>query len=419
MVDTIKRAWNLPDLRSRLLYTFMLLIIYRFGSAIVVPYINLDVLAAYIEANSVLGLLNVITGNNFKNFSVFAMGIQPYINASIIMNLLSMAIPALERLNKEGDAGQKKIAKYTKYVAAVLAIIQALGMTLGFDSFLTVDRWYVVVLITTIICAGTSFLMWLGEQITDKGIGNGISMIIFISIISGLPAGIANIYNGILVGSYPFYIVIVMLLFGLISIIGVVAVQEGTRKIPVSYAKRVVGRKMYGGRNTHLPMKVNQSGVIPIIFAQTLVLFPSQIAAFFPNNRVLASISDALVMTKPWTMVMYVVLIVAFTFFYTMVTFNPEEVAENLQQYGGFVPGIRSGKPTVTYLTRILNRLTLSGSLFLAMIAILPTIASMIIGTEDLQFTGTSLLIVVGVALETVEALEQHMIMRNYKGFLK
>jgi preprotein translocase subunit SecY len=419
MIETIRNAWKLTDLRKRILFTLLVLVIYRLGSAILVPFINKVTLAEYISQNSVLGLLNVLSGNNLSNFSIFAMGISPYVTASIIVNLLTMAIPSLERLNKEGEEGRKKLAKYTRYGAVVMSIIQALGMTLGFQNFLTLNTPFVVVLVTTVICAGTAFLLWIGELVTEKGIGNGVSMIIFFSIISGIPNAIQRSITGIIAGTFQAYMLVVVLLFLLLSVIGVIAVQEGTRKIPVQYAKRVVGRKVYGGKNTHLPLKVNQSGVIPIIFAQTLTFFPAQIASFFPNVSWLQAVSRATQLTKPWTMVIYMILIVAFTFFYTMVTFNPADVAENLQQQGGFIPGIRAGKPTEQYIQRILNRLTMTGALFLGCIAILPVIASLILGTNDLQFTGTSVLIVVGVALECVQQLEQHMIMRNYKGFLK
>jgi len=386
----------------------------------VVPFINVEVLQEYIAQNSVLGLLNVISGNNFASFSIFAMGITPYVNASIIINLLTMAIPYLENLNKEGEEGRKKLAKYTRYTAIGLAIMQALGLTLGFNNFLTNTSVYVIALVTTVICSGTAFLLWLGEMITEKGIGNGVSLIIFISIISRIPASIMGVYNGITAGSYPIYIVVLILAFIILSILGVVAIQEGTRKIPVQYAKRVVGRKVYGGRNTHLPLKVNQSGVIPIIFAQTLTLFPSQLVSFWPNNTTLSKINNALDMDHWWMIITYMILIILFTFFYTMVTFNPQDVAENLQQNGGFIPGIRPGKPTEAYIKKILDRLTLLGALFLAIIAILPNLfTSLMQGSNDLQFTGTSTLIVVGVALELVQQLEQHLIMRNYKGFLK
>lgn len=418
MLETIKNAWKIPDLRKKILYTLLMLVIFRLGSHILIPYVDTEVLANYISGNSMLGLFNVISGNNLKTFSIFAMGITPYINAQIIMNLLTIAIPALERLSKEGDTGRRKIAKITRIAAIVLALVQALGTTLSMDSLLTTDTVLVKILVTVSITAGTAFLLYLGETITEKGIGNGISLLIFMGIVSSLPAEIVNIYDGLVGGTFPVYMLPVIIIFALVTIVGIISVQEGTRKIPVQYAKRVVGRKMYGGRNTHLPLKVNQSGVIPVIFASVLTMFPSTLASFFPNSNWLSAVAEFMAWGKTFPTILYLVLIIAFSFFYTMVTFNPIDVANNLQQYGGFIPGIRPGKPTVTYLSKIVNRLTMSGGLFLSIVAIIPIIAGNVLNM-NLQFGGTSLIILVGVALETVKQLEQQMIMRNYKGFLK
>ena len=418
MLETIKNAWKIPDLRKKILFTLMMLLVFRLGSHILVPYIDKEVLSSFIEGNSMLGLLNVISGNNLQQFTIFAMGISPYITASIIMNLLTIAIPALERLQKEGEAGQKKIAKYTRYAALFLAIIQSLGVILTIESILEVDTWYVKTFVIMILTAGTCFLLWMGEAITEKGIGNGISMLIFIGIISSFPQSIISAGVGIVDGTFPLYIAIGLIIFSFLSVMGVVAVQEGARKIPVQYAKRVVGRKVYGGRNSHLPLKVNQTGVIPIIFASTLTMFPSTLASFFPNVNWLASLSEFMAWGRAFPTILYVILIVAFTFFYTMVTFNPVDVANNIQQNGGFIPGIRPGYSTIMYLKKILNRLTMSGGIYLAIVAIIPIIAGNLLKI-NLQFAGTSLLIAVGVALETVKQLEQEMVVRNYKGFLK
>jgi preprotein translocase subunit SecY len=418
MIETIKRAWKIPDLRKKIIYTLVMIALFRLGTFIAVPYINTAAVEELIGKSSVLGLLNVISGNNFKNFSIFAMSITPYITASIIVNLLTIAIPSWERLSKEGETGRKKLAKYTRYAALLLSLIQAYGITITVQSVLLVDTLFVKFFVMTVVTAGTCLLLWMGESITEKGIGNGISIIIFIGIISSIPTAIQNVYLGMTSGSFPVYLLPIIVLFILLTVAGVVAVQEGTRKVPVQYAKRVVGRKVYGGRNTHLPMKVNQSGVIPIIFASTLTMFPSTLASFFPNSAFLTKFADFMSWGKLLPTMLYVLLTIAFSFFYTLVTFNPQDVADNLKQYGGFIPGIRPGAPTVQYLNKILNRLTLSGGIFLALIAIIPIIVGNVTGL-NLQFGGTSLLIVVGVALETVKQLEQQMIMRNYKGFLK
>lgn len=418
MIETIKNAWKIPDLRKRIIFTLLMLMVYRFGSFVTVPFVDKTAIANLISNNSVLGLFNTISGDNFKNFSIFAMTIQPYITASIILNLLTIAIPALERLSKQGEEGKKKISRYTRYSAIGLALLQALGLSLGLENFLTTDKWYAIAIVTLTVTAGTSLLVWIGELITEKGIGNGISMIIFISIISKVPDSIQTLYDSVIAGNFAAYWIPVILIFILGTIVGVVAVQEGTRKIPVQYSKRIVGNKQYGGRNTHLPLKVNQSGVIPVIFASTLATFPSTLASFFPNVAWLTAVANFLKWGGWVATILYLILIIAFSYFYTAITFNPVEVADNLQQYGGFIPGIRAGKPTVLYLQKIINRLVFAGGLFLCVISIIPILAGNLLN-YNMQFGGTSLLIVVSVALETVQQLEQQMIMRNYKGFLK
>ena len=418
MIQTIKDAWKVPELRKRILYTIMMLAVFRLGSHIYVPYINTEVLAEYIASNSMLGLFNIISGDNLKSFTIFAMGITPYINASIIMNLLTVAIPALERLAKQGDEGRKKISRYTRYAALILAVVQGLGTTLSMSSILTENTVFVKILVTVVITAGTAFLLWMGESITEKGLGNGVSLIIFLGIVSSIPSSITNIIDGIKAGTFPVYMLLIILVFIAASVVGVVAVNEGTRKIQIVYAKRVVGRKIYGGQNTHLPLKVNQAGVIPVIFASVMTMFPSTLASFFPNTKWLASLSKALAWGKFWTTIIYMALIIAFSYFYTMITFNPVEISNNLRQNGGVIPGIRPGAATTSYISKISNRLTISGALFLMVIAIIPIIAGNLLNIS-LQFGGTSLLIMVGVALETVKALEQQLLIRNYKGFLK
>ena len=418
MLTTIKDAWKVPDLRKRILFTFAMLCIFRLGGFITVPFVNADAVEQMVSGNSMFGLLNIVSGNNFRTFSIFAMSITPYINASIILQLLTIAIPSLERLTHEGEEGRKKIASYTRYLTVVLALIQALGISIGFKSILTESSTMNILIVALTITAGTAFLMWLGENITEYGIGNGISILIFTGIIANVPSAIAYLSEQLMSGTMSYVLLIILLVAAVLVIAGVVQINEGVRKIPVQYAKRVVGRKMYGGQNTHLPLKINQSGVMPIIFASTITMFPATLASFFPNSKVATWISSNLAWGGIASTIIYMVMIVFFTYFYTLVTFNPEDVAKNLKQYGGFIPGIRAGKSTVTYLRKVLNRLMVAGSIFLVAIAVLPIIIGNVMNLS-LQFGGTSLLIVVGVALETVSQLEQQMIQRNYRGFLK
>jgi len=419
MLSTLKNAWSVPELRKKILFTLVLLLIYRLGSFIPVPYIDSAQLATLINSGGIFGLFDIISGGNFGNFTIFAMGITPYINASIIMNLLAFAIPALENLQKEGEEGRKKIAQYTRYLTIVLAIIQALGMSLSYSNLLVEKTAFTVFVVVLVVTAGTTFLMYLGEEITENGIGNGISLIIFISIISRIPSAIGNISTYIQQGTINVVSLILLIIFIVVATIAVVAVTEGQRKIPIQYAKRVVGRKMYGGQSTHIPLRVNMAGVIPIIFASSLTLLPATLANFFPNSGFSSWVSNYLAWGKPVTTIIYIVLTVAFTYFYTAVTFNPFDIADNIKKQGGYVPGIRPGKPTVDYFTRIMNRLTLFGGIFLAIIALIPIIVGNFMGGISVQFGGTSLLIVVGVALETVKQLESELTMRNYQGFLK
>lgn len=419
MLSTLRDAWKIPEIRKKILYTLALLFVYRLGSFIPVPYIDATQLATLINSGGIFGLFDIISGGNFGNFTIFAMGITPYINASIIMNLLAFAIPALESLQKEGEEGRKKLAQYTRYLTIVLAIIQALGMSLSYGDLLVEKTVFTVFVVVLIVTAGTTFLMFLGEEITENGIGNGISLLIFVSIISRIPSAITTINQYLQSETLSIVGLILLIIFIIVATVAVVAVTEGQRKIPVQYAKRVVGRKMYGGQSTHIPLRVNMAGVIPIIFASSLTLFPATIAQFFPNSGFSQWVSTYLAWGAPTTTVIYIVLIVAFTYFYTAVTFNPYDIADNIKKQGGYIPGIRPGKPTVDYFTRIMNRLTLFGGVFLALIAIIPIIAGNFMGGVKLQFGGTSLLIIVGVALETVKQLESEMTMRNYQGFLK
>lgn len=420
MIDTFKNAWRIDDLREKIIFTLLMLFVYRLGSFIPVPGINSEYIKSLVSGDSLLGLLDIISGGAFANFTIFAMGITPYINASIIMNLLTVAIPKLEQLAKEGEEGRKKIAQYTRYFTVVLAFFQSIGITYGLAKGALDNKsfmGYFIVALT--LTAGTAFLMWLGEQITERGIGNGISLIIFTSIVSRLPIAVVSLWQTAFVAKTvsPWSLPVVAV-FVIVLIAGVIFVDSGQRRIPVQYAKRVVGRKVYGGQSTHIPMKVNSSGVLPIIFAVSILALPQTIAQFFPESGFYRWVELYFNQRSAIYAVLYALLIVFFTFFYTQITFNPIEIANNLKQYGGFVQGIRPGKPTSDYLMRISNRITLVGSLFLAAVAIVPIAASGAAGIP-MYFGGTAILIVVGVALETVKQLEAQMLMRHYKGFLK
>ena len=445
MFKTIKNALKTPDIRKRILYTLLLIVIFRFGCYVTVPGVDAIALGNITSnaTTSITGLINIISGGAFQRFSIFAMTITPYITASIVIQLLGMVIPSLEKAIKEGgEEGKKKINRYTKLLTLLLAFIEALGL------YFTYSRAYANygvfvnpgfgtgTLVVLSLVAGTALLMWLGEQITSKGIGNGISLIIFIGIISSLPTVLTTIYGlvytaGVGINTTGLITSIAIIVGALILVAGVVFVQEAERRVPVQYAKKVVGRKMYGGQNTHIPLKLAMAGVMPVIFASSILTFPAMIIPMFNSNIATASgfwaaiykfsastssaqygigytIANALI---------YLLLIVAFTYFYTYATFNPAEVSNNIKKNGGFIPGIRAGKPTTDYLSSIMKKLTLFGGIFLSVIAILPMLLSFT--KLNITFGGTSILIVVGVALETVQQLESRLVMRHYKGFLE
>ncbi len=418
MFNTIRNAWKIPDLRFKMLFTLSMLIIYRLGSFIPVPGMNTDALAQLIEGGGLLGFFDVISGGAFKNFAVFAMNITPYINATIIMQLLTIAIPSLEALAKEGEDGRKKIAQYTRYGTVVLALIQALALAYGLRGYLLRTDTVSIVLVALSLTAGTAFLMWLGEQINERGIGNGISLIIFAGIVSRIPIGIAKLIDLYKAKTTNLIEIVIFVIFAILIVMGVVLIQEGQRRIPVQYAKRVVGRRMYGGQSTHIPLKVNQAGVIPVIFAMSLIAFPGQIAQFFPNSGAYRFFNTYFNWGTWGHGILYAFLIIGFTYFYTAVTFNPIEVSNNIKKYGGFIPGIRPGKPTSDFIAKSLNRITLVGAFFLAFIAIVPIFLMSFTGIQ-VYFGSTSLLIVVGVAMDFVKQIEAQMVMRNYQGFLK
>lgn len=418
MLETLRNAWKIPDLRRRIMNTIGLLIIFRVGAFVPVPGINKEVIKQIVEKGGLLGFFDVVSGGAFKNFTIFALSITPYITASIIMQLLTIAIPSLEELAKEGEEGRKKIAQYTRYGTVVLALIQSIGLSLGLKGALYSATPLNIAIVAITLTAGTAFLMWLGEQITDKGIGNGISLIIFTGIISRLPDGLAKIYQYYKVGTTNIFEIVLFVIGAVLVIAGVVAIQQGQRKIPVQYAKRVVGRKIYGGQSTHIPLRVNQAGVIPVIFSTSLLAFPQTIASFFPNSGFYNFMNNYFRWGGFTHTFLNALLIVFFTYFYTAITFNPIEVSNNLKKYGGFIPGIRPGKPTSEFISRVLNRITLAGGLFLVMIVVLPVILMKFTGLK-VYFGGTALLIVVGVALETMKQIEAQMLMRHYQGFLK
>jgi len=424
MLRTVRQALHVPEIRSKMIFTLLMLVVFRIGSNIPVPGIDRTVLAQVFSGDTGLfDLFDLFSGGSFSQFTIFALSITPYITASIIIQLLTIAFPYFERLAKEGQEGRKKMAQITRYLTVVLALVQALGLTVGlFRQAVISQTWFDFAVIILVLTAGTAFLMWLGEKINENGIGNGISLIIFGGIVARIPSGLRSLYTQFTEGTLGVISLILFALFAVVVIIGVIEVQQGTRKIPVQYAKRVVGRKMYGGQSTHIPLKVNQAGVIPVIFSLSILQFPLTITYFFPGTAFTEFVTKWLSpagMPGVWVYaVMNVMLIVAFNYFYTAITFNPVEVAENLKANGGFIPGIRPGKATVDYLTRVMSRLAFVGAVFLAVIATLPTIVGQITGM-NIQFGGTSLLIAVGVALDTMKQLENQMVMRNYQGFLK
>ena len=419
----MRNAWKIDDLRKKILFTLVIILLYRLGNAVPVPYVDIDALGQYFNQmqNTVLGLLNVMSGGAFSNATIFALSIQPYINASIIIQLLTSAIPALERMSKEeGEEGKKKIASITRYTTVAIGLIQGFAYyyMIMRSGFLTADGsgvWAAIVIILT-FTSGSALIMWLGEQITEFGIGNGISIILFASIVSRFPTSLYQMVTNAVNGTVAWWIDILLLLGALAMIVLIVLINDSERRIPVQYAKRVVGRKMYGGQSTHLPMKVNMSGVLPIIFAQSIASLPATIAAFTGHSDSAWASTTSI----PYAII-YFLLIIFFAYFYSTIQFNPVEVANNLKKNGGYIPGFRPGKPTSEFIKKVLNKITLFGAIYLGIIAVVPILISHFSTTADLSgisLGGTSIIIVVGVALETVRALEAQLLMRNYKGFL-
>ena len=417
MIKTLVNAWRVPELRKKILFTLFMLVIFQLGTVVPVPGLDKNALSQLLGigtgSGTLFDLVNIISGGAMQNASIFAMSITPYINSSIIMQLLAVAIPALEKLSKEGEEGRKVIAKWTRYVTVILAFIQAAGLYVGMANTGAVENAGFVsfITITLSFTAGTAFLMWIGEQITEKGIGNGISLIIFAGIVTRAPALLVQIWQML---KTTWWLALIVIVLGLAVIAFVVMLNDAERRIPVQYAKRVVGRKMYGGQSTHVPFKVSMAGVMPIIFASSLLSFPQTIAAMFSAGSTPAWITW---FTGSWLYaVLYFVLIIFFTFFYTSMVYNPVEMANNIKNNGGFVPGIRPGKPTSDFLTKVMNKVTIIGAICIALIAVLPMLMAQ--GNMSVSFGGTSILILVGVAIETYRQLESQMLMRSYKGFL-
>jgi preprotein translocase subunit SecY len=427
LIDGFKNISKIPELQKRILITFALLAVYRIGAHVPTPGIDTVALGAFFEQakGSLLGLFDMFAGGALSNLSVFALGIMPYISASIILQLLTIAVPHLEKLSKEGDAGRKKIIQYTRYGTVVLSIIQGFGIAVGLENMagptgvsIVIDPGWGFRLMTVItLTAGTAFIMWLGEQITERGIGNGISLIIFAGIVCRGPEAILNTFRLLSTGEMGIFIILFLLAM-MVSVIGfIVFMETGQRRIPVQYAKRVVGRKMYGGQSTHLPLKINTSGVIPPIFASSIIMFPATIANFIPHPWMKA-VADALRPGQVAYELLYVMFIIFFCYFYTAVTYNPVDVADNLKKYGGFVPGIRPGKKTADYIDDVLTRLTFSGAIYVSAVCVLPSILISYFNVP-FYFGGTALLIVVGVALDTAGQIETHLLTRQYEGFMK
>ena len=420
MLDSLSNIFKITELRNKILYTLMMFAIFRAGIHIPVPGVDASVIESLFTSGNLFGLLDLFAGGALSKFSIFAMSITPYINVSIIMQLLQSVVPQFEAWSKDGEDGRKKIAKVTRYGTVVLGFVQAAGMAFALraNNALVNNDFLSVFVVAIILTAGTCLLMWIGEQITAYGIGNGISLIIFAGIVARLPDGLETIYQYIQNGTINMFQAFLFAVIALAMIAVVVAVTQGQRRIPIQYAKRVVGRKMYGGHSTFLPLKVNQAGVIPIIFASSVLMFPVTIAQFIDNEYV-HKIADLFTWGTPLQTALYALLIFIFTYFYTAISINITDMADNMKKYGGFIPGIRAGKPTADYVDNVMTKITLAGAVFLAVVAIIPNFLGSITGVQGVYFGGTALLIVVGVALDTMQQIESLMVTRHYKGFVK
>lgn len=418
MLQSLGNIFKIPELRQKVVFTLVMFAIFRMGTHIPVPGVDPRAIEQIFANGSLFGLLDLFSGGAFSKFSIFAMSITPYINAAIIIQLLNVVIPTLEQWSKEGAEGHKKTTQVTRYLTVVLAFLQALGMSIGLKSAILNPNPVNILIIAITLTAGTVLLMWIGEQITAQGVGNGISLIIFAGIVAALPKNIGTIYHYVQAGTISYFQVFIFAVVAVAMVVFVIYIETGFRRIPISYAKRVVGQKAYGGHSSHIPLKVNQAGVIPIIFASSLLMFPPTIAQFVENTTV-KQIAAHLEWETPLQTTLYVLLIIFFTYFYTAVTVKIPDMADNLKKYGGFIPGIRPGEPTADYLDHVLTRITLAGSIFLAFIAVLPNLLGSATHIQGVYFGGTALLIVVGVALQTMKQIESMVVMRHYEGFMK
>ena len=436
MLKTLQNAWRVVEIRKKLIFTFLMLVVIRFGSELPIPGVRTDFFANFFanQSNDAFGFFNTMTGGSFTSMSIFALSITPYITSSIIIQLLTIAIPKLEEMQREGEDGRKKIAEYTRYLTVGLALVESIAMAVGFGGqglLIKFDVWSVIIAVVT-MTAGSAFLMWIGERITDKGVGNGISIVLLFNIVSSLPEDVNTIYTKFLRGKNIGVLVttlVIILAVVIAMVVFVVILQDGERRIPVQYSKKMVGRKMVGGQASNIPLKVNTAGVMPVIFASSIMSFPVVIAQFFkPDYTTIPGKILMVLNSSYWFrpempkysigLVIYLVLIVLFAYFYTSITFNPLEVANNMKKSGGFIPGVRPGKPTSEYLDKILNYIVFIGAVGLIIVSVIPIIISGVFTVSRLSFMGTSLIIIVSVILETIKAIESQMIVRNYKGFL-
>ena len=418
MFSALANVYKIPELRQKVIFTLIMFAVFRLGTHIPVPGVDPSAIEQLFATGNLFGLLDLFSGGAFSKFSIFAMSITPYINAAIIMQLLTVVIPTLEQWSKEGQEGHKKTTKVTRYLTVALAFFQAIGMSIGLKQAILNPNPVSILIIAITLTGGTIFLMWIGEQITANGVGNGISLIIFAGIVAALPKNLGTIYSYLQAGTISYFNAFVFAVIALLMIIFVIYIQEGNRRIPISYAKRVVGKKTYGGSSSHIPLKVNHAGVIPIIFASSVLMFPVTVAQFIEVPWV-TKLAGYFAWGTPLQTTIYALLIIFFTYFYTAVTVKISDMAENLKKYGGFIPGIRPGKPTEEYLDTVMTRITLAGAFFLAFIAILPNLVAGATHIEGVYFGGTALLIVVGVALNTMKQIESMVVMRHYQGFMK